>query len=78
VADLNRDSVVCVVATDIDYMIVRPRSLGEGHQPPGLARYAGTLVGVLVGDNPRPVDPPIEMFFVPDTPLPGVAPEQGA
>jgi hypothetical protein len=73
VARLNREAVVCVLATDIAYMIMRPRRLGEGAATLGHPRYAGTLIGVLVGDNPRPVDPPVEMFFLPDAPLASAA-----
>jgi hypothetical protein len=78
VAALNRDAVVCVLATRIAYMIERPRRLAHGPETSGPPHYSGTLVGVLVGDNPRQVDPPVEMFFMPEPPISDPAPAHGA
>lgn len=76
---LNRDEVACVFADRIRYMIEQPVMLGQSkHRGVSLIKYEGTLVGVLVGKNPRPVDPPLRLYFVVPEPLPGVAEAGGA
>lgn len=79
VAMTNRDSVVCVHAYLIRYMVVRPVIIGHRQvngQP--LTLYQASLIGVLVGGNPRPVVPPVNMFFVAMDEVPDAAAEGGA
>jgi hypothetical protein len=76
---MNRDEVACVFATRIQYMIDHPVMIGRSdHRGVSLIKYEGTLVGVLVGTNPRPIDPPIHLYFVVPHPLPGVREATGA
>jgi hypothetical protein len=76
---LNRDEVACVFADRIRYLIEQPVMLGRSdHRGVSLIKYEGTLVGVLVGKNPRPIEPPLHLFFVVPEPLPGVAEASGA
>ncbi len=76
---LNRDEVACVFADRIGYLIEHPVMLGRSdHRGVSLIKYEGTLVGVLVGQNPRPVEPPLHLYFVVPEPLPGVAEASGA
>ena len=53
----NEAAVVCVFADEVQYMIVGPLVLDEIPGGVLLTKYQGTLVGVLVGDNIRPVHP---------------------
>ena len=76
---LNRDEMVCVFVDRIRYMIEHPVMLGRSdHGGISLIKYEGTLVGVLVGQNPRPVEPPLHLYFVVPAPLAGVAEASGA
>jgi hypothetical protein len=76
---LNHDEVACVFADRIAYLIEHPVMLGRSdHRGTSLIKYQGILVGVLVGTNPRPVEPPMHLFFVVPEPLPGVAEASGA
>ena len=77
VAMTNRQSVVCVFADKIWYMLVHPLVIGETeHRGRPLIKYEGTLVGVLVGHDARPIEPPMQIFFVLPERLDGV-PESG-
>jgi hypothetical protein len=75
----NLDSTVCTYAHRIGYMVLRPVALAtrpvNGNE---VILYRATLVGVLVGDNPRPVMPPLETFFITMDPVPSAAPEEQA
>jgi hypothetical protein len=76
---LNREEVACVFADQIQYMIEFPVMLGRSdHRGVSLIKYEGTLVGVLVGTNPRPIEPPLHLYFIVPEPLPGVAEASGA
>ena len=76
---LNRDEVACVFADSIGYLIEHPVMLGRSdHRGVSLIKYEGTLVGVLVGKNPRPIEPPLHLYFVVPEPLHGVAEASGA
>jgi len=62
---LNRNEVACVFADRIWYMVEGPAIIGViQHRGRLLVKYEGTLVGVLVGENPRPVEPPLRIYFV--------------
>jgi hypothetical protein len=66
VAKVNKNQADCVYADKNSYMIIQPAaagkvSLGELR----LTIYQAMLVGVLVGVHPRPVQPPVNIFFVP-------------
>jgi len=76
---LNRDEVVCVFADKILYMIERPAMIGQAKRGGvSLIKYEGTLVGVLVGKNPRPIEPPMHLYFVLPVRLSGVSEADGA
>lgn len=74
---INRTSVVCVLADRIWYMLDHPLVIGQTrHRGASLIKYEASLVGVLVGHNRRPVEPPLRIFFVLPERLQGV-PESG-
>ena len=60
----NEKMIACVLADKVHYMIARPFIIGETKSDVSLIKYQGTLVGVLVGGNIRPVEPPVQIFFV--------------
>jgi len=65
VAIANRDKVVCTLADSIGFMVIHPVAIGTGAvNGSQQILYEATLVGVLVGGNPRPVEPPLQTFFV--------------
>ena len=71
VAIANAEKVVCVWADRIGYMVTAPASAeGIVHDGTWLNVYEALVVGVLVGGNPRPVDPPVRIYFVPREKLP--------
>jgi hypothetical protein len=71
IALVNRDQVSCAFADRIGYMLVRPSIVdGFGHGGAWLRIYEASLIGVLVGGNPRPVEPPLVIYFVPNKMLP--------
>ena len=78
VAMANRDKVVCTFAYSIGFMVIQPVAIGtgvvNGNQQ---TLYEATLVGVLVGGNPRPVEPPLQTFFVTMDPVSLAAIENG-
>lgn len=78
VAMANRDKVVCTFAYSIGFMVIHPIAIGtgvvNGNQQ---TLYEATLVGVLVGGNPRPVEPPLQTFFVTMDPVSLAAIEEG-
>ena len=79
VAMTNQTDVVCVHAYRIKYMLIDPVIIGHREidgQP--LALYEASLIGVLVGDDPRPIAPPLRMFFVPMDEVSGAVEENGA
>jgi hypothetical protein len=61
----NAREVACVWADRIGYMITAPilieRLVHDGVRFP---IYEASLVGVLVGTNPRPVEPPVRIYFM--------------
>lgn len=60
----NERSVECVFADLVHYVIARPVIIGEVSLRRPLLKYEATLVGVIVGGNLRPVEPPVQTFFV--------------
>ena len=79
VAVTNMTNVTCVVADKIQYMVVQPVIIGTVRQNGlTLTLYEASLIGVLVGDNPRPVVPPVRSFFVLNELLAGVTIQGGA
>jgi hypothetical protein len=79
VAMTNQDSVVCVEASRISYLVINPVRIDKvQHNGQWLLMYEATLIGVLVGDNPRPIVPPLQTFFVPSEPIAGVGSQGGA
>jgi hypothetical protein len=74
---LNTEEVVCVLADRIWYVIDDPVMIGQSeHRGRSLLNYEAMLVGVVVGKNARPVEPPLRLYFVLPKRLPGV-PETG-
>ncbi len=66
VAKVNKNQADCVYADKISYMIAHPAAAGKvSLLELRLTIYQAMLVGVLVGVNPRPVQPPVNIFFVP-------------
>jgi hypothetical protein len=79
VAMTNKDAVVCVEASRISYLVINPVRVDRvQHNEQWLLMYEATLIGVLVGDNPRPIVPPLQTFFVPSNPIAGVGSQGGA
>lgn len=73
----NKNEVACVHATLVRYMVVDAVVTGHVPQSGTMEKiYAATLVGVLVGGNPRPVSPAVPIYFVTRDPMPQV-PELG-
>lgn len=70
----NSDAVVCTYVDRIEYLIVRPVAHDDAALP--LAKYRGTLVGVLVGDAVRPVTPEVELYFLTPRHVVGAAVER--
>lgn len=60
----NEKIIACVWADKVQYMIANPFIINEIKADLSLIKYQGTLVGVLVGGNIRPVEPPVQIFFV--------------
>ena len=75
----NEKEVACVYADRIRYMVVRPLIIGEvRYRGTPFMKYEATLVGVMVGDNPRPVEPPVPIYFIDPERLPGAVSVGGA
>lgn len=71
VAIANRDRIACVHATQIRYMVTAPIIIGRNRQSGApLDLYQATLVGVLVGGEPRPIEPAMPIYFVTTDRLP--------
>jgi hypothetical protein len=71
---MNEDRVTCVLADRIQYMVIHPVIIGGKN----LLKYPATLIGVLVGENVRPVEPPVQIYFVTTERLPGAVALGGA
>ena len=79
VAEINANEIVCVYASKLHYVVVDPEVTGGlRHNGGWRIIYKATLVRVLVGGNPRPVQPPVPVFFVPEEELPDTAVLHGA
>lgn len=79
IAITNKGDVLCVHAYKIRYIVTHPVIIARTqHNGQPLTLYEATLIGVLVGGNPRPVEPPLKTFFVPMDPIAGEAVEDGA
>lgn len=71
-AEPNTNSTECVYRTTVLAMIVNPVYLGTlSYKGVPYHYYQGTLVGVLVGNNPREIKPPVQTFFVREKRLEG-------
>jgi hypothetical protein len=79
VAMTNIEEVVCTFATEVHFLVRHPADIGSlWHNGRQLRVYDATLIGVLVGGNPRPIEPPLKTFFVPIDPVPEGDAESGA
>ncbi len=74
----NEKIIACVLADKVQYMIIRPFIIGEINRGISFIKYQATLVGVLVGERIRPVEPPVQIFFVTSERLIGAAVLDGA
>jgi hypothetical protein len=61
---MNEEKVACVLADKVQYMVIRPIIISEKNRSSSLLKYRAILIGVLVGRNIRPVEPPVQIFFV--------------
>ncbi len=78
IALTNASAIVCVLADQVDYMVTAPVSIGNVQLGQfQLTKYKATLVGVTVGENLRPIDPPVPIYFIPDRKLSDVAAADG-
>lgn len=78
IALTNATAIDCVLADQVNYMVTAPVSIGNVQFGQfRLTKYKATLVGVLVGENPRPIDPPVPIYFIPDRKLTDVAVADG-
>lgn len=69
---MNRDKLVCVYADRIHYVVERPTIFDEVRDGPTVSTtYAATLTGVRVGDNLRPITPPMPIYFITPDPVEG-------
>jgi hypothetical protein len=75
---MNEKMVACVLADKVQYMVIRPFIIGETDRGTSLIKYQAMLVGVLVGENVRPVEPPVQIFFITTERLMGVVAQGGA
>ena len=71
-AIMNRDAVRCVYADRIDYVVVETYLIDDDSRG-GLYTYEATLTGVRVGDNLRPIEPALPIYFIRPDRLDGVA-----
>jgi hypothetical protein len=75
----NRNGVVCVYADRLQYVVTRAFVVREAMDRSGpLIEYEATLVGVLVGERLRPVEPPVQVFFIHPDRLPNTRPARAA
>ena len=74
----NRTGVACVHATRLRFMVTGPVIIGRtAKSGTPLDLYEATLVGVLVGGEPRPIEPALPIFFVTTDHLPDAAVKTG-
>ena len=60
---MNREGVNCVHADRIDYVVEKPYIIDEDSRG-SLFTYEATLTAIRVGDNLRPIEPPLPIYFV--------------
>ncbi len=60
----NEAAVVCTYVDLLQYEVDNPVAIGKNFSAAPLVKYRAMLTGVLVGDNLRPVSPPVEIYFV--------------
>jgi hypothetical protein len=77
VALANKDKVVCNYVDLIEYNIDRPSVVGVVPGVVLLIKYEAMLTAVVVGGNVRQVSPPVRVFFVSRSLLPGTSIERG-
>jgi hypothetical protein len=76
VAITNRDAIVCTFAYAIKYKVIHPVMIARRNHDGGiLPLYEADLIGVLVGNNARPVEPSLKIYFVSMDPVPDAATE---
>lgn len=75
----NRDTIACVNAYTNSYVVSHPIIIGKTVlNGRALTLYQATLVKVLVGGNPRPIEPPLITYFVSMDEVRGAEEESGA
>ena len=60
----NEAAVVCTYVDLLHYEVDDPVDIGRTASAAPMVKYRAMLTGVLVGDNLRPVSPPVEIYFV--------------
>lgn len=61
---VNQETVSCVLVDKVRYMVAQPMRLGKSIGGFGLFKYQAALVGILVGDKIRPIEPPAKIYFL--------------
>ncbi len=62
---VNHESVGCVLADSIKYVITQPVIIESGlRRGIELTLYGGRAIAILVGENPRELEPPVPIYFV--------------
>jgi hypothetical protein len=74
----NEGAVSCVFADKIRYVITRPMKLGNASNGYDLFKYEGTAIGVAVGKEIRPIEPPLQVYFLTPERLEGAVTVGGA
>jgi hypothetical protein len=65
----NVDEVACTYVDALHYLVADPVEIAERPGRFLLPKYRARLVGVIAGDQLRPVSPPAEVYFVTPGPL---------
>jgi hypothetical protein len=72
----NEEEVVCNYVDLIEYEVDRPSVIGVVPGLAALIKYEATLTAVIVGGNVREITPPVRVFFVLPSLLPGTSIER--
>lgn len=74
----NDEEIVCTYIDLLQYMVVDPVQVGDGQDGDAFLKFKAVLVGVVVGDESRPVSPAVPLYFVAPRPIVGLATGQRA
>ncbi len=65
----NKTEVVCTYVDLLEYVIEHPVEIWQNHSAIAATKYKALLMGVIVGDQLRPISPPAEIFFATPQPI---------